>query len=1243
MQYLNSFHNLYPVSKTLRFELKPIGKTLENIEKNGLIENDQQLADDYLKVKKIIDEYHKKHIENALKDFNLKVKSDNSLDSLEEFFYFYMQNNKQNKRANNLNKIQDNLRKQISIKLTQNDVYKNIFSKNLIANDLLNFVKDDKEKDLIKKFNNFTTYFVGFHKNRKNMYSSDEKSTSIAYRLINENLPRFVDNSLSFDKIKKSEVASNFAKIYNNFSEYLNINSIEELFFPDYFNVVLTQQQIDLYNAIIGGKSLDNGEKIQGLNEYINLYNQKQKNRKDRLPKLKPLYKQILSDTNSISWIPEEFLSDNEMLESIKKCHNDLISYLVGDKHEGLTSLKQLLLNLKSYDLYKIYIKNDNQLKKISQSIFNNWSEIHYAIEKDFIDKNSMKIKTKTFEKEKEKFIKSSDSFSIGYINDCLEKFDIYNGIKIEDYFINLGAKDDGLDLFTIIENEYANLYDLLNTQYPQNKNISEDRLNIEKIKRLLDAYKNLQFFIKPLLGKGNEINDDIFYSEFSILWDILDKTITPLYNKVRNYITRKPYSKEKIKLNFENSTLLNGWDIGKETDNTCVIFRKDDLYYLGIINIKYKNVLKEDIIKNNNIGECYEKMIYTLLPGPNKMLPKVFFSKKNIEYFNPSKQILNNYKRGTHKKGNNFNIQDCHDLINFFKDSISRHPKWKNYDFCFSETNTYNDISEFYKEVADQGYKIEFCNVSKSYIDELVRSGKLYLFQIYNKDFSKYSKGTPNMHTIYWKMLFDEQNLKDIVYKLNGEAEVFYRKKSINYSDDIMAKGHHYNELKDKFEYPIIKDRRYAFDKFLFHVPITMNFKSHGNGSINDSVRKYIKENDNINIIGIDRGERHLLYVTIIDLKGNIKEQFSLNEIINEYNGKKYNTNYHELLNKREGRRNEARKNWQTIEAIKELKEGYLSQVIHKLSQLIVEYNAIVVLEDLNYGFIRGRQKVEKQVYQKFEKMLIDKLNYLVDKQKAPCELGGALKALQLTNKFESFQRLGKQSGFLFYVPAWNTSKLDPTTGFVNLLNISYKNIDTSKVFFSKFDDISYNHDKDWFEFKLDYKNFTDKAKGTKTKWTICTYGTRIKTFRNPEKNNEWDYKEIKLNDELKKLFNNNNITYKDNLHNKILNQNNKDFFESLILLLRLTIQMRNSVSGTNIDYIISPVLNSNGEFFDSRINNNKLPINADANGAYNIARKGLWIIHQIKQAKDLNKINLSISNNEWLDFVQKHILKSF
>lgn len=46
------FKRLYPLSKTLRFEAKPIGATLDNIVKSGLLEEDEHRAASYVKVKK---------------------------------------------------------------------------------------------------------------------------------------------------------------------------------------------------------------------------------------------------------------------------------------------------------------------------------------------------------------------------------------------------------------------------------------------------------------------------------------------------------------------------------------------------------------------------------------------------------------------------------------------------------------------------------------------------------------------------------------------------------------------------------------------------------------------------------------------------------------------------------------------------------------------------------------------------------------------------------------------------------------------------------------------------------------------------------------------------------------------------------------------------------------------------------------------------------------------------------------
>lgn len=602
----------------------------------------------------------------------------------------------------------------------------------------------------------------------------------------------------------------------------------------------------------------------------------------------------------------------------------------------------------------------------------------------------------------------------------------------------------------------------------------------------------------------------------------------------------------------------------------------------------------------------------------------------------------------GSFKKGANFALSDCHYLIDFFKQSIDKHEDWNKFPFSFSETSSYKDISEFYREVERQGYMLGFRNVSVEFVNDLVDHGKLFLFQIWNKDFSDFSNGTPNMHTLYWRMLFDETNLADVVYKLNGQAEVFYRRRSLEIENTTTHSAcqsiRNKNKMNEKresvFTYDIVKDRRFTMDKFHFHVPISLNFKSNEADKINRDVQNIIRQNGIEHIIGIDRGERHLLYLSLIDMKGVIKKQMSLNDIINEYKGISHRTNYKELLSSREGERQEARRNWQKIENIKELKEGYLSQVVHIIAKMMVEYKAIVVLEDLNKGFVRGRQKIERQVYEKFEKMLIDKLNFYVDKQKDANEVGGLLKAFQLASKFESFKKLSqqKQSGCLFYIPAWNTSKIDPVTGFVNMLDTRFENVKKAQCFFSCFESIRYNSEKDWFEFSFDYNKFGKRAEGTQCQWMLCTYGTRIRTFRNPTKNNQWDNEELVLTEEFKKVFHSAGIDIKGNLKESICNLAVSKTLETLMELMKLLLQMRNSISNSEVDYILSPVANSDGVFYDSRICGEDLPQDADANGAYNIARKGLLVVRKIKSITDSDNPKLEgMTNKEWLSFAQQ------
>ena len=201
------FTRIYPLSKTLRFELIPIGQTKDNITRSGLLEQDKHLDASYPQVKKIIDEYHKMFIDSVLTDFKLTVASNGKKDSLDEFYACYMCKSKDEAQKKLFEEIQGKLRKQIADAFVKDDRFRRIDKKELIKDDLIAFVGKLEERKLIEEFKDFTTYFTGFHENRKNMYSAEPQSTAIAYRLIHENLPKFIDNMSVFDKVATSSVA----------------------------------------------------------------------------------------------------------------------------------------------------------------------------------------------------------------------------------------------------------------------------------------------------------------------------------------------------------------------------------------------------------------------------------------------------------------------------------------------------------------------------------------------------------------------------------------------------------------------------------------------------------------------------------------------------------------------------------------------------------------------------------------------------------------------------------------------------------------------------------------------------------------------------------------------------------------------------------------------------------------------------------------------------------------------------
>lgn len=962
-------------------------------------------------------------------------------------------------------------------------------------------------------------------------------------------------------------------------------------------------------------------------------------------------------------------------------------------------------------------------------------------------------------------------------------------------------------DLFEELESRKKNIAHILNGTYNKDLlDEKECGGDVEKIKSFLDALLEFNYILSPFFVKDKNLETDAeFYNERTRLQDLIyEGDILALYNQTRNYITKKPYKLDKFKLNFENQMLLGGWSKNEEKVKCGVILRKKGMYYLAIIDSENKSVFENEEIYSEN-GE-YEKMTmlaikWKTLVGKayirdfnDKYSSHIFdyYIKQYKEYLSKNKILINelnswikneNEKKTQDNKNpddrkvlkkiinyikKNLNAEDVEKLINEItnisertcttvidnlkklieKQFLNTYPVLKSFLEKNFESRT--EFEEWKNAYAKEIYYINFGKkISEKKLYELAAPSngdkpKIFLFRIHNNDYKPGHTGAKNLHTLYWEMLFDNKNLTDVSFKLNGAAEIFYREASILSNHYIHKKGdrvpkkflevddngikrlepvpgeiikrlnNYFREnipveqwkeedkkYKDNYsvvkkDNGIVKDERFTKDKILFHCPITINFKKPDNIKINDVVLRFLHKRDDVHIIGIDRGERHLIYLTMINKQSKIVDgmQFSLNEMERKYKyfeneeekTKVQNINFQRLLKEKEGSRMEARKNWQTIENISNLKQGYLSLVIHQLAKLIVEKNAIVVLEDLNYGFKDSRAKVEKNIYQKFEKMLIDKLNYLVTDKNNLYEKGGVLNGYQLTNRVNAYKDIRRQCGFLFYVPPDYTSKICPVTGFVNLINTKYTSIKDARELLQCFN-IFYDNNNKYFRFDFDYKeeklskflsakkiNFNEL---TKTKWSLCSHdATRVIAKK---VNNKWYKTPVNVNELLEKLINDKITDFKNKacLTEEICKIEDKNFFEKLLKYLTALLSLHHTwkdENGIEHDTIVSSVEYGPNEFFISSNASNDMPQNADANGAYNIARKGLWLLNKLneiidkttdrdgneiidvkkfnelknmKEEKEISEDGIEktkrksqwVPNNEWLKFVQSNL----
>jgi hypothetical protein len=1303
---MSQFTNLYSLSKTLRFELVPIdenGNTTTDIIGyiENIIEKDEKVKEAYRALKPELDKIHEQIITDGLMS-----KSAKGVD----FSAYYKEYQKgKEKKIEEFEKI---LRQEIGetfekaankfkAKVGNDEKSKPILKKDgikcLKESGIVKYLeKIDTDKKLKKYLNEILWgYFDNYNITRANYYEyKEEKATAVASRIVSDNLPKFCDNLISFEKRKQD-----YKNVYNFLKDNSRETQIKDadsgqmieampinngLFTPKHFNNCLTQKEIEEYNRIIGH-----------YNSLINLYNQARREEKDfvKLKHFKKLYKQIGCGKGKVLF----FTIDNNvefanLLNKIKANSKSFKKYL----KEFIEFLQE---HKKQKDWSGIYWSKA-AANKISNKYLENWYSLKEELKKNkvCVHKNS-----RTKELEFNDVVELSGLFNVtlefkeDIKKECENKRSKLNLIDLicEDIEINIKSFNEKINTIATI------------TDY-------KNDVNKKEIKECLDFLLNVIHLIKNFSVKEKKVKGTPIDSELSNYLLLLlrndDFAITKWYDAIRSYLTKKPQDdakKQKLKLNFEKGNLLNGFvDSHSESDGGTqyggYIFRKKNTnneyeYFLGISkDAKLFRCYRKDTIKDDGKSE-YERLDY--------------YQAKSTTYFDnkysENKEILINkveklidaivgseQKKGEIKKRDGKGKITPSVLFDRLKKSESEGFKniLQNKDIIETTNNTINQLREYckkYENTSDKlkelidnknkyfgidGFKqivsdlqniakenkvYDFFNIDKSELKNSLskKNNKLYLFKISNKDLKerdlnhkrKDYKGikqnyNDNLHTLFFKALMREFDNSSIDI---GKGEIFFRKIAIKeqrpeniHKANLPIYRRSDKQIVSEFNHNIIKDKRFTQEKLQFHISIGVNYKKSNciyQENVKDIVSPIVNDNwtkrDDVLFLGIDRGEKNLIYYSLINQKGEILERGQGN--FNTINNKDYYSAIMEkTLNKKK-----AQQNWSEIGEIKNIKDGYISLVVHEIAEKIKNRPIFIILEDLNSGFKRGRFCFEQQVYQKFELALARKLNYLVYKEVEQGESGSAINGFQFTPPVLNYQDIEnkKQLGIMLYVRANYTSVTDPVTGWRKTIYLKKGSEDYVKTqILETFNEIRFDGQDYFFEYSEKNANKKWKLWSSKKGKSLERYRFKRGKDKNESIIEQFDVKECL--DKLFKDFDKNESLRKQLNTKSLLKINEYTAWESLRFVIDLIMQIRNNGDKKNKqdeNFLLSPVRNEDGEHFDSRDyqnqDNPKLPKDADANGAFNIARKGLIAFEHIKHKRNTKEHDLFISDEEW------------
>ncbi len=1081
------FNEKFPLTKTLRFELKPAAATAQHInwearDARDIFPEDRKRNAARPHLKEKMNELLAVFIDDALERLALDLHDIERYLAVRRDMARASDAKRRRALAGELRKLEQDIARKVGAFFGTGGGKKNagaaagpFRSEKLHGATIDDFAKSEKIFALLKRhyadnqeflrhlaaFEKFSSALKDLKLNREHYFKGELQSGTIARRVV-ENLGFFARNCVVFEQHLRPR------------QKELKLAPDEvEMFSPRAFNRVLSYRGIEEYNRKIGGAGGEAGEvSEEGINQRINHFNQTRSKDERPLPHLVPLYRQIGAPRE----LRVEYIdSDQALLEVLE--HVAEQAPLLWAQARRFFEDFFAKLERGGHQEEKIYL-HKSTVRAVAQEILSEWQALNdlfrgkKAISKDYTTLGALR---NLVEQSGTAWRRLGDGAPLSW-----EDF-------VARWRYNTLARITGGEVRSVHADHRAKaaFKPLPSLQKKFDDAVAELRAAVARKRRpakgaweamvrawreYLEAYVELArlehtFRVRTNKGKEDaldaipeESKDTAFYDA----WRLLEHRIAELrpqkaFNKIRNYLTKVTDVPKEVRVYF-SPNFLEGWSKTKLSDNLGLFVRDGEgaLHLAVFSGAAAVRALCENAPTAHRGGGKpeWEMFMLQIMADPAKDIPNLMMingvaTRKTGARQGGENKILREHKRkhlpaevfalvekyGYGKKLAREVVGDAIDtFIEYYKKCLIQYHERRGTGLSFSFKERYDSYEEFVGDVRQQAVKAWWQPLDVALLDRLVGEGKVLLFRICNKDLCTRACGAPNTHTILFRTLFSDENMSQVPlrFMLAGSGKIFLRDRR---EDKPHAKMLASGKLARRGDEPVYEQHRYYERKLHFHFPVKINnhLKERQHKEFNEEVRVKLLEIPRA-VLGVDRGERHLLYWALVDARGRYREGGDLNTI--------GGADYARLLEARAQERKEAKQQWRAVENIAKLKAGYLSHVMHFLVQKALEHDAVIALENLHFRFMQKRGgQFERSVYQQFQKALLEKLQLVIDKENPHAFSAPQLVCLREGKRATvSLQKLQGQHGIVFFVSPDYTSTTCPQCGWRKDLYLNYR-----------------------------------------------------------------------------------------------------------------------------------------------------------------------------------------------------------